>query len=129
MLGALAPFVPFVLWGAAVVAFWSIDRTAGVRTLTFWSLAAGLAAAAGAELDPRTLARGVALLFLAVVAGSLAAALLAPARRHHGLRRRHGGAWPLPAQERLRLVLRPRPRLVGRDPPRARPARSPPQSP
>ena len=79
MLGALAPFVPFVLWGAAATAFWSIDRTAGVRALTFWSLAAGLAAAAGAELGPRTLARGTALLFLAVVAGSLAAALLAPA--------------------------------------------------
>jgi len=78
-LHALAPFAPFVLWGAAAVAFWSIDRTAGIRTLTFWSLAAGLAAAAGAELDPRTLARGVALLFLAVVAGSLAAVLLAPA--------------------------------------------------
>ena len=74
----LAPFVPFVIWGAAVVAFWSIDRTAGVRTLGFWTIAACLAVATACEADPRTLARGVALTFLAVVAGSLAAALLAP---------------------------------------------------
>jgi O-antigen ligase len=78
ILRALGPFLPFVLWGAAVVALWSIDRTAGVRVLGFWTLAAALAVAAAAEADPRLLARGVALGFLAVVAGSLAAALLRP---------------------------------------------------
>jgi O-antigen ligase len=78
ILRALGPFAPFLLWGAAVVAFWSIDRTAGLRVLAFWTLAASLAVAAAAETDPRLLARGVALAFLAVVAGSLAAALLRP---------------------------------------------------
>jgi O-antigen ligase len=78
MLLTLAPFVPFVLWGAVVV-FWSIDPVAGIRALAFWCLAAGLAAAAGLDLPPRSLARGIALLFLAVTVGSLAVAVLAPA--------------------------------------------------
>ena len=75
---ALAPFVPFVLWGGAVVVFWSIDRNAGVRTLVFWALATGLAAAAAFEIGPEALARTVARMFLAVVAGSLVVAVLAP---------------------------------------------------
>jgi O-antigen ligase len=78
VLCGVGPFLPFVLWGVAVVVFWSIDRLAGVRTLTFWALAAGLAVAAAAEVEPRRLARGVAVTFLAVTAGSLAVALLHP---------------------------------------------------
>jgi len=78
MLRVLWPFAAFVLWGALVVAFWSVDRVTGVRALIFWSLASGLAVAAGHELDPRTLARGVALLFCTIVAASLALAVLLP---------------------------------------------------
>ena len=78
MLRVLWPFAPFILWGAIVVGFWSVDRITGVRALIFWSLASGLAAAAGHELDPRTLARGVAVLFCTIVAASLALAVILP---------------------------------------------------
>ncbi|HVL19677.1 MAG TPA: O-antigen ligase family protein, partial [Amaricoccus sp.] len=77
-LRTLAPFAVFLLWAAAVVGFWSIDRMAGLRALAFWLLAAGLAVAAASELPPRRLAQAVALLFLAVVAGSLVVGLLDP---------------------------------------------------
>ena len=78
MLRVLWPFAAFLLWGAIVVVFWSVDRITGARALIFWSLASGLAAAAGHELDPRTLARGVAILFCSIVAASLALAVFLP---------------------------------------------------
>jgi exopolysaccharide production protein ExoQ len=77
----LWPFAPFILWGV-VACFWSVDRVTGLRALTFWSLAAGLAVAAGHELDARTLARGVAALFGAIVAASLLLAVLRPEAAH-----------------------------------------------
>jgi len=79
ILRVLGPFVPFLLWGSAVAGFWSIDRTAGIRALSFWSLAACLAVAAASDADPRTLARGIAVALLAIVAASLAIAMLDPA--------------------------------------------------
>lgn len=79
ILRVLGPFLPFLLWGTAVVAVWSIDRTAGVRALGFWSLAACLAVAAASDADPRSLARGIALALLAVVGASLAVAVVDPA--------------------------------------------------
>jgi exopolysaccharide production protein ExoQ len=73
------PFAPFILWGAVVLLLWSVDKIVGIRSLIFWSLAAGAAVAAGQETGPRALARGVAIVFLVVVTASLAIALLAPA--------------------------------------------------
>jgi exopolysaccharide production protein ExoQ len=73
------PFAPFILWGAVVLVVWSVDKIVGIRSLIFWTLAAGAAVAAGQETGPRALARGVAITFLAIVAASLALALLAPA--------------------------------------------------
>lgn len=74
----LAPFVPFVAWGTVVTLLWSVDPVTGARTLVFWSLAAGLAVAAGDGVPPARLARAVALLFGAVVAASLLLAVLVP---------------------------------------------------
>ncbi len=78
ILATLAPFLPFAAWGAAVALLWSIDRTTGLRALTFWSLGTGVAAAAGAALQPRTLARAVAFLAAGIAAASLALALVRP---------------------------------------------------
>jgi O-antigen ligase len=74
----LWPFTLFILWGMIAVVGWSVDRVTGVRALIFWLLASGLAAAAGHELEPRRLARSVALLFAAVVAASLVLAVVDP---------------------------------------------------
>jgi exopolysaccharide production protein ExoQ len=81
-LRTLWPFAPFILWGAVAVCFWSVDRVTGLRALTFWSLGAGVAVAAGHELEPRTLARAGAALFGAVVAASLLLAALRPEAAH-----------------------------------------------
>jgi exopolysaccharide production protein ExoQ len=78
MAQALWPFAPFIAWGVVAVVFWSVDRVTGVRALIFWSLASGLAVAAGHEVEPRALARWVALLFAAIVAASLALAVVDP---------------------------------------------------
>lgn len=78
----LAPFTPFVAWGAVVTVMWSVDPVTGARTLVFWTLAAGIAVAAGDGVPPRRLAGGVALLFAVVIAASLALAVLAPDAAH-----------------------------------------------
>jgi O-antigen ligase len=82
MARALWPFAAFIGWGAVVVLLWSVDRATGARALVFWSLAAGLAAAAGDALAPDRLARGVALLFGAVVGASLLLAVALPGAAH-----------------------------------------------
>jgi exopolysaccharide production protein ExoQ len=82
MARALAPFAAFVGWGAAVILLWSVDPVSGARTLVFWCLAAGLAAAAGDSVAPERLARAVALLFGAVIAASLAVAAVLPDAAH-----------------------------------------------
>ena len=66
--------------------FWSIDRSAGIRTLAFWLLAAGIAVAAACEVDPRTLARELGLDLPGVVVASLAVALFDPRSAHDRLR-------------------------------------------
>jgi hypothetical protein len=78
----VCPFGPFILWGVVVLLLWSVDKIIGIRTLIFWSLAAGTAVAAGQEVGARTLARSVALLFVTIVAGSLLLAVLAPGAAH-----------------------------------------------
>lgn len=78
----LWPFGAFVVWGAVSVPLWSVDPVTGARTLAFWSIAAGLAVVAGDGVPPARLARGAACLFGAVVAGSLALALLFPGAAH-----------------------------------------------
>lgn len=78
----LAPFAPFLAWGAVVVVLWSVDRVAGIRALVFWTLGCGAAAVAGASLPERTLARSVALLFAGVAAASLLLAVLDPLGAH-----------------------------------------------
>ena len=68
--------------GAAVVLLFSVDPVTGARTLVFWSLAAGLAVAAGDTVPPVRLARAVALLFGAVIAASLLLAVVLPEAAH-----------------------------------------------
>jgi O-antigen ligase len=82
MARALWPFAAFIGWGAVVLLLWSVDRVIGVRALVFWSLAAGLAAAAGDALAPDRLARGVTLLFGTVVGASLLLAVALPGAAH-----------------------------------------------
>lgn len=82
MAAALAPYAGFVAWGAVAVLLWSVDRVTGLRALVFWALAAGAAVAAGREVEPRRLARGVALLFGGVALASLALALVRPGDAH-----------------------------------------------
>ena len=82
MARALWPFAPFLVWGAAVALLWSVDRTTSLRTLVFWALAAGLAVAAGDTVPPPRLARAVALLFGAVIGGSLVLAVVLPDAAH-----------------------------------------------
>ena len=75
---ALWPFAAYLAWAAIVVLAFSVDRVTGARTLVFWSLAAGLAVAAGDILPPVRLARAVALFFGIVVAASLVLAVVLP---------------------------------------------------
>lgn len=82
MVRALAPFAVFAAWGALVALGFSVDRVTSLRTLVFWSLAAGVAVAAGDAVPAARLARAVALLLGAVVAGSLLLALLLPDAAH-----------------------------------------------
>ena len=82
MIRALAPFAPFLVWGVVVTVLWSVDPVTGARSLVFWSLAAGLAAAAGDAVPPERLARAVALLLGAVIAASLLLAVLVPEAAH-----------------------------------------------
>lgn len=78
LLTILAPFLPFIGWGAFVTVLWAADPVLGVRTLIFWSLAAGVAAAAGADLPPRLLARVLAFVVTAIVLASFAMLVVAP---------------------------------------------------
>lgn len=82
MVRALWPFAAFVGWGALAVPLFSVDPLTGARTLVFWSLAAGLAIAAGDAVPSARLARTVALLFGFVVAASLLLAVLLPEAAH-----------------------------------------------
>lgn len=82
MARALAPFAAFVSWGALAVPLFSVDPVTGARALVFWSLAVGLAVAAGDAVSPARLARAVALLFGAVVAASLLLAVVLPDAAH-----------------------------------------------
>lgn len=82
MTRALAPFAPFLAWGAVVTLVWSVDPVTGARSLVFWSLAAGLAVAAGDTAPPERLARAVALLLGAVIAASLVLAVVLPDAAH-----------------------------------------------
>lgn len=77
LIGVLAPFLPFLAWGAVGV-LWSVDPVTSVRGLIFWGLGGGAAAAAALELSLATMARWTCATMVCAVVLSFAMAVLAP---------------------------------------------------
>lgn len=78
LIGVLAPFLPFLLWGAIGLS-WSVELATSIRTLVFWAIGGGAIAAVALELPPETGIRWACGTLLAAVALSFALAALAPA--------------------------------------------------